>query len=130
MHLPEHIEWVNGNYIDNIYDATGSKLQSRTVIEGSLRKQNTYVNGFVYESTQDAVYAGDLQFFPSPEGRVLSPKAAGKQVHVYEYHYKDHLGNLRVAFRQGNTYSYSATMEDINLPVGKRPVERRIPENP
>jgi len=116
LNLPEKILWTNGNEIDNIYDASGTKLQSRVTIQGSPNKQTSYVSGFVYESSSHGqIYEADLQFFPSAEGRVLTPTALGKQVHVYEYHYKDHLGNLRVAFRQGNNNHFTATMETVNL---------------
>jgi hypothetical protein len=53
---------------------------------------------------------------PTAEGRVLSPQAvqasgfSARTDFVYEYHYKDHLGNLRVAFREGNQFTYRATM--------------------
>jgi hypothetical protein len=46
-----------------------------------------------------------------PGGPVLSPQAANQAGFVYEYQYRDHLGNLRVSFRQGSVSPYRVTME-------------------
>ncbi len=54
-----------------------------------------------------------LSFSLHEEGRVIPEPQTGKL--VYEYHYKDHLGNLRVAFRQrsqAETHS-SLTLEPV-----------------
>ena len=81
------------------YDATGTVLR-RTVTGTSyggqsLSKTVTYVDGFTYESsgTQNGLSA-----VPTPEGRALLLPATPAKM-VYEYHLRDHLGNLRVAFR-------------------------------
>ncbi|EAY23871.1 hypothetical protein [Microscilla marina] len=34
---------------------------------------------------------------------------------VYEYHYKDHLGNLRVAFREGEKKIYRADFDYFSV---------------
>ena len=53
-----------------------------------------------------------LQFIPTAEGRILPPALADNGgAWAYEYSYKDHLGNLRLSFRPGRSYSYKATME-------------------
>ncbi len=109
LNLADSIVWANGNYISNIYEASGAKLQSRVFINGIYTKRTTYVGGLVYESNNTQI--GKLQFIPTAEGRILPTNG----LHIYEYHYKDHLGNLRVAFRQGATQSYTATMETVNI---------------
>ncbi len=113
LNLPEMIIWLNGNYIQNIYSASGEKLISKVVTQNVITKQNTYVGGLVYES--DNGLPGKLQFIPSAEGRVLTPEVTGKNGHIFEYYYKDQVGNLRVAFRKGDQVTYNATMEDVNL---------------
>ncbi|TAE43331.1 MAG: hypothetical protein EAY69_11875, partial [Cytophagales bacterium] len=45
-----------------------------------------------------------------PEGRVLNLN----NTFVYEYQYKDHLGNLRVSFREANQVQYNAGLEETN----------------
>ncbi|NME72574.1 RHS repeat-associated core domain-containing protein [Flammeovirga aprica] len=70
--------------------------------EYKVAKTTDYIGGFVYEN--DA-----LQFMHTAEGRVLA-KGSGITSHleeeefVEEYHYKDHLGNLRAAVRLNSVY--------------------------
>lgn len=110
LNLPTQINFgtAGTKYLRFRYTATGEKLRKEVYEEGSLTSWTDYVSGFVYE--QDV-----LQFFPTEQGRVLSPYVAtgtGGSSYAYEYHYKDHLGNLRLSFRQPTgTTTYRATME-------------------
>ena len=107
LNLPSHIELFGPGgigAIDYSYDALGTKLR-KTVKEGTVAEQVTdYVGGLVYQ-------AGRLQFVPTSEGRILPPALSGTGGWAYEYHLKDHLGNLRVPFRLGETTVQQATME-------------------
>jgi len=64
------------------------------------------------------VYRRDrLEFMATEEGRALHPQMLGNETttFAYEYHYKDHLGNLRLAFRQPKpTVTHKASMEVVN----------------
>jgi|GEM_PF-1117668 len=111
LNLPERIEVVGKGRIEYLYDAAGIKL-AKYIFEGDTRvKKFDYIEGFVYKDN-------DLEFLHTKEGRALPPDALEDIPHpaeavkgfVYEYHQKDHLGNLRVAFRD-RLYSYMATME-------------------
>ena len=116
LNLPKRIEITRTgsdgssvtSTIDYLYDATGRKLR-KTVsdrFQGSTPKESTseYQSGFVYRQ-------GGLEFFPSAEGRVLSPRATGQGDYASEYHYCDHLGNLRVAFRKGSGSTTKVSLE-------------------
>ena len=87
--------------LDYLYDATGSKLQ-KIVKEGTRTKKIDYVNGFQYRNDT-------LDFFPMPEGRIVFRDGE----YIPEYHFKDHLGNLRLAFQVTDRQNarYSLTME-------------------
>lgn len=79
------------------YDANGTVLR-RTIAGTSatgqpLNKTLTYVDGFIYDSSVNSVTS-----VPTPEGRALLLPATPAKM-VYEYHLRDQLGNLRVAFR-------------------------------
>ncbi len=107
LNLPKAIRYVNSsNWIENIYSAAGVKLR-KIVHTQSDNKSTYYVGGLVYEESV-------LQFVPTGEGRALPPQVTGKATYTYEYHYKDHLGNLRMAFQKGNTNQFMASMETIN----------------
>jgi len=113
LNLPSTIT-LNGSSkeIQYVYSATGTKLKKVTTDHTTGASHTTdYRNGFVY---QDNV----LSFAPMPEGRVIyTPNvASGSYNWKYEYHLKDHLGNLRFAFRDynGNTQQRTASMEPAN----------------
>ncbi len=72
--------------INYTYDASGTKLKMATTISGTTTTTD-YVNGFVYTN-------GTLNFFSSPEGRVLKNGSAFE----YQYAITDHQGNTRVLF--------------------------------
>lgn len=114
LNLPEYVYFkqnnVNKGYVRYIYTATGRKLRKEVFESGSLSKATDYAGSFVYDNSV-------LQFAHTPEGRALydATKPAGQQWR-YEYHLKDHLGNLRVSFAEEATSSSTATMEMMAAP--------------
>ncbi|WP_338767572.1 DUF6443 domain-containing protein [Bernardetia sp. ABR2-2B] len=130
LNLPEEITFLNKNKIKNTYDAAGIKLKSQIIENGKPIRTTFYRNGFIYEGT--GVSAGAdigigigggagetkpvmLRFFGTAEGRIVNKaETRGETDFVYEYHYKDHLGNLRVAFQAEESKvkeKFSLTME-------------------
>ncbi|HAS39833.1 MAG TPA: hypothetical protein DCS93_05110 [Microscillaceae bacterium] len=105
LNLPTIISFSGDRSIEYTYDAAGIKLK-KEVYENKVRVAWTnYVGSFVYERD-------NLQFIHTAEGRALAPGTVeGNQAFLYEYHYKDHLGNLRVAFREGQATTALATFE-------------------
>ncbi|WP_190277641.1 DUF6443 domain-containing protein [Adhaeribacter rhizoryzae] len=103
LNLPTLIDYNGGRRILYTYAGDGTKLRKRAEIPGTGTPETDYVGSLVYQ-------AGVLQFAHTPEGRALyQPNATNKW--QYEYHLKDHLGNLRVAFAEGTTTTLMATME-------------------
>ena len=90
-----------------MYEATGIKLQKKVSTNGTVVKTTNYVGGLVYEGTTD-------KFLHTEEGRVVL-KENGQEKEEYQYHLKDHLGNVRVTFttadREEMTSMYLLTME-------------------
>ncbi|MBB6609985.1 hypothetical protein H7F15_02955 [Pontibacter sp. Tf4] len=78
------------------YDATGTRLA--TTATGTAKQD--YLGGLVVEN---AVF----KHFPMAEGLVR----IADNSFIYEYHLKDHLGNMRVAFTEATTTTTGATME-------------------
>ena len=85
LNLPELITFGNGNTIAYIYDASGIKLQKK-VTESGTEKITDYVGGIVYED-------GARKFVNTEEGRIMLESTP-----EYQYHMKDHLGNVRLTF--------------------------------
>ena len=93
---------MSGSTVSYTYTATGQKL--RAIFPGN--KQYDYVAGLVYAGATNST---TLEFIATTEGRILPPGRAENpsstpggitnRYYRYEYHLKDHLGNLRVACR-------------------------------
>ncbi|MGD1845241.1 MAG: RHS repeat domain-containing protein [Salibacteraceae bacterium] len=90
LDLPTKVDFGGGKEILNAYDAAGTKVRSTVKEPGNPDVVKTYTNGFVYQGSM-------LEFFSTDEGRV-TPLSSGSQQFQYEYHYRDHLGNLRLSF--------------------------------
>ena len=111
LNLPRQIHFGSvGDSIVFRYAASGQKVAKLVYQTGKLVPQRTdYLGPYQYE--QDS-----LKFFPHAEGRVLrfvSTNAAGAATVSYqrEFTFKDHLGNLRLAYRAGQTRTYLASLE-------------------
>ncbi len=103
--------------ISYTYDAGGTVLKRETVSATGTQTEY-YVDGFVYEVSPG--FSG-LRSVPSPEGRALVTAATDTKL-TYEYHLRDHLGNLRVAFRaQASTEDLRLSSEDPSQEEGPYP---------
>ncbi|MFT5914033.1 MAG: RHS repeat-associated protein [Flammeovirgaceae bacterium] len=102
MNLPESVTTEEGE-VRYGYDAAGIKLWKEVFENGALKKRTDYLGGLIITDSQ-------IEFIPHEEGRFL-PKADG--TYKTEFHYKDHLGNLRLAFRE-EIAEHSVTMETEN----------------
>ena len=77
-----------GSTCNYVYDATGAKQQK--VVNGIT---TDYAGGFIYENQQ-------MKFFSQPEGYVYKNTGTGNFDYIYQY--KDHLGNVRLSYGDGN----------------------------
>jgi RHS repeat-associated protein len=87
LNLPTKITIGTGT-IDYVYDATGVK--QRKIVSPGITTD--YAGGFQYESNI-------LKFFPQPEGYVEYNFGTFN----YIYQYKDHLGNVRLSYKNVGT---------------------------
>jgi hypothetical protein len=110
LSLPRQIHF--GSLADSIvfrYSSAGQKVAKLVYQSGQPAQRTDYLSGFQYEGDS-------LRFFPHAAGRVLrfvSTDAAGQASVRYEREYslKDHLGNLRLAYRLGHVRRDSASLE-------------------
>ncbi|MEW7289013.1 DUF6443 domain-containing protein [Aquimarina sp. 2304DJ70-9] len=99
LNLPETVSISNTEdtgTISYIYDATGAKLK-KIVTEGSSLITE-YAGNYVYKN-------GNLEFFNHAEGYIEPVIASGSSAissFDYIYHYKDHLGNIRLSYKDAN----------------------------
>lgn len=93
LNLPVSITKTDGNRIEYIYDDAGNKLRQLLYLKGSLNKTTDFVGNFVYENGNPAYVVYD-------EGRVVYTN--NSRTYFAEAYLKDHLGNVRVAFRREN----------------------------
>ena len=99
LNLPVQVKFNNSNTqkINYIYDATGVKLEKK-VTEGSTITNTLYAGNYIYENTGSG---NELKFFSHPEGYV-EPNGGSFD---YVYQYKDHLGNIRLSYKDISTNS-------------------------
>ncbi len=116
LNKPTEVELSNGNKIEYIYDASGTKLRQKVFETGgsSVTKQTDYLNAFHYEDSDGAggTESLELLFFSHEEGRV---RRAGTEL-IHETFLKDHLGNIRVMF----------TDEDDNGSIDPNPIDDEV----
>jgi RHS repeat-associated protein len=111
LNLPEVVAMGKDGYIRYIYTASGQKLSQQTTQKIKF-KQVDYVGEYIYQNDT-------LQFINHEEGRIIpsplsSGEGAGGEVE-YQYHLKDHLGNVRTTFTTKVTVDAPvATMETAN----------------
>ena len=111
LNLPEQVKFSDRDFIEFRYAASGQKVAKLVHQSGRLAATQTdYLGAYQYEGDS-------LRFFPHAEGRVLrvvqrSEAGIVSVRYVREYALKDHLGNLRVAYRPGEGASYTASMEE------------------
>ena len=105
LNLPSVVTRNTNEKVVYIYDASGRKLRQKVHdVLGNIKKVTDYDGSFIYQ--------GDtLQFINHDEGRVVT-KNGDKE---YQYHLKDHLGNVRLTFTtQSKPQSNTATFESVN----------------
>jgi RHS repeat-associated protein len=105
LNLPIKVAKTTGDYIRYIYDASGRK-HSQQVYDATnaLTKRTDYPDELIYENDT-------LRFIDHEEGRIAMTSATPE----YQYHLKDHLGNVRVTFTSKEQKETAiATLEDSN----------------
>ena len=113
LNLPLQVTKNTGEKIMYTYDASGRKLAQQVYSASGTPVKTTEYDG-------EYVYQGDtLQFVNHEEGRIVMK---GASVPEYQYHLKDHLGNVRVTFTtvqttDANTATYEAA--NANTEQGK-----------
>ena len=103
LNLPERVSKASSGYLHYIYDASGRKL-SQELNEPSnvLAKKTDYCGDFIYQNDT-------LQFINHEEGRFVMTADLEAE---YQYHLKDHLGNVRMTFTtKPESEAFTATLE-------------------
>lgn len=90
LNLPTRVT-IAGQHIYYTYDATGTKL--RKIAEGNI---TDYAGNYIYKKTGSTIKK--LQFFNHSEGYTQNNNGTFS----YVYQYKDHLGNVRLSYKDSN----------------------------
>ncbi|EJL59334.1 RHS repeat-associated core domain protein-containing protein [Flavobacterium sp. CF136] len=96
LNLPTKIVFPTGNIV-YIYNAAGQKLGK--IVTQTTVTSTLYLGGYQYLQPYLGTWA--LQFFPTAEGYVEPSGSSYK----YVYQYKDHLGNIRLGYKNTGTTS-------------------------
>jgi len=109
LNLPQQVTKGTGENIKYTYDASGRKLKQQVYnASNALTKTTDYDGELIYQGTA----LGDtLKFINHEEGRVVMTGSTPE----YQYHLKDHLGNVRTTFTTArNVDASKATFETAN----------------
>jgi len=96
LNLPTQVSFGATKNINYIYDASGTKLK-KVVNDNGMIITTDYAGNFIYENNV-------LQFFNQPEG-YIEPTTDPAKPFLYVYQYKDHLGNIRLSYKDISTTS-------------------------
>ena len=107
LNLPTDVTLAGGT-IHYDYDATGLKLRK---VAGTITTD--YAAGFQYEKTGTTE---TLKFFPTTEGYAENNNGTFS----YIYQYKDHLGNVRLSYKDVGTSSLQIVEENNYYPFGMK----------
>ncbi|HTH56911.1 MAG TPA: DUF6443 domain-containing protein [Cyclobacteriaceae bacterium] len=113
MNLPTQVTKSANAKIVYTYDAAGRKLKQEL-----YNSPTNVVKSTVYDGA--FIYQGDtLQFINTEEGRIVMSLLSGHNINEarneYQYHLKDHLGNVRLTFTTGTTTKkFTAGFEATN----------------
>ncbi|MEQ3663795.1 DUF6443 domain-containing protein [Olleya sp.] len=118
LNLPERLiinDDANIGAISYIYDATGNKLKKEVINEVNGNYEATlYAGNYIYKSNGEET---TLQFFNHPKGYV-QPSEDNITPWNYVYQFKDHLGNIRLAYsdldNNGDIDAASEILEENN----------------
>lgn len=96
LKLTTEVTLTGNTRITTWYDALGHKLRKETLVNNVLQERTDYHGAIIYQTLigqPQKVYQ-----IAHEEGRAIPhPTIVGKYIH--EFSYKDHLGNLRLSFR-------------------------------
>lgn len=110
MNLPELVTRPGDKQLQYIYDASGRKLRQEVSKNGVMEKTTDYAGEYIYENDT-------LRFINHEEGRIVA-SLSGAEDWEYQYHLKDHLGNVRMTFTSKNQVNtYAGTVETANQPA-------------
>jgi RHS repeat-associated protein len=92
--LTETVTLMGGRQLRYLYAADGTRLARVRVQPGQADLRDDLVGAFAYQG-------GALNHILNGEGRIVPAVSPGRQ-YRHEYHYRDQLGNLRLAFSDLN----------------------------
>ncbi len=93
LNLPTEIKFNNSNNKKITYIYSSDGIKQRKVVNNNGHITTTdYAGSYIYQK-------GKLEFINTSEGYVMPNNKKGFD---YVYHYKDHLGNIRLSYRDAN----------------------------
>ncbi len=112
LNQPLQVLYTNGNKIEYMYDALGTRLRKTvTQVTSPAGVSVKYYSG-LFEYTGATLSSASLESFSTPEGR-CTPYTASPTQFRYEYQVSDQGGNAVLAFSDLNYDNVAATNEAI-----------------
>ncbi len=96
LNQPTEVAFSNNAIIYYIYTATGTKLKKIVRQPDGTAVETEYSGGFIYEKQHSGT--NTFQYFATTEGYAVK-STDPKKSFDYIYQYKDHLGNVRLSYK-------------------------------
>jgi RHS repeat-associated protein len=117
LNLPVTVDFGNGNRIEWVYDAGGAKLRKTVFHENEESYFQDYLGGISWRTTfTDGIGVRELEYIVHDEGKIKH----NDNGFYYVYDYKDHLGNVRLSFKEDDNGDANIVQEDHYYPFGMR----------
>jgi RHS repeat-associated protein len=117
LNLPITVDFGNGNRIEWVYDAGGAKLRKTVFHENEESYFQDYLGGISWKTTfTEGIPERKLEYIAHDEGKIKH----NDNGFYYVYDYKDHLGNVRLSFKDDGSGNADIVQEDHYYPFGMR----------
>lgn len=110
MNLPTSVIKDTDHHIEFVYTAAGNKIEKKVTDGAGNIKTISYAGRFIYENNS-------LQYFSHPEGYV-EKETNGNFTYIYQY--KDHVGNVRLSYKQKPNGLLEVVKANDYYPFGMR----------
>lgn len=110
MNLPTSVIKDTNHHIEFVYTAAGNKIEKKVTDGAGNIKTISYAGKFIYENNS-------LQYVSHPEGYV-EKETNGNFTYIYQY--KDHVGNVRLSYKQKPNGLLEVVKANDYYPFGMR----------
>ncbi|MCD4818136.1 MAG: RHS repeat-associated core domain-containing protein [Candidatus Cloacimonetes bacterium] len=121
FNLPYLFDFGNDNLIRRTYTSDGTKVKETIYTDGVVSKETHYINGFLYNITSSGAGENKELTYRHSSGKCRKKNLATDDfIWDYEYDIKDHVGNIRVTFKDDGSGVAEIIQDSHYYPFGMK----------